>query len=83
MSTSLRRLPERMESLRELRLSTGSNAPIGVTVQAQVPTRDELDQYEEIGVSRVIVYPFDLPRDPRRSLTEYAQSVRMNAVNGG
>jgi probable F420-dependent oxidoreductase len=83
MNTSLKRLPERMASLREMRSSMGSNSPIGVTVQAQVPTRDELDQYEEIGVNRVIVYPFELPRDPRRSLTDYAHSVRMNTVSGG
>lgn len=82
MNTALSQLPERIAELKELRSSMGSEAPIEVTVQVQTPTRVEIDKYESIGVSRVIVYPFDLPHDPQRSLQDYARSISLSTTAG-
>jgi probable F420-dependent oxidoreductase len=75
MATGLNNLPKRIDELRRLRAEFHPDAPIDIVLQVGTPDPVDIDRYESIGASRLVVYPFDHSRDPLACLAEYATRV--------
>ncbi len=52
--------------------------PFTVTVTAPAPSREDVEAFSELGVDRLIVYPWSRARDAVEGAVEYAESVGLS-----
>ena len=75
MNHTVEQIPASVERIHELQRSIGREAPIEVTMGADITTPDDVRTYEAAGVDRVIVTPWTSSRDAVAAIERFRDEV--------